>query len=67
MLPPFILKAGRGTMPVSIAEFSGRSLSSSSMGFTGLIAQREHQTMACCSNSFPWVRAQFCVESREVP
>lgn len=37
-------------MPGSVAEVSDRTFTRSSMGFTGLILQREHQTMACCSD-----------------
>lgn len=48
--PPFILKTDMDTVPVRAAEISGRSLGSSSVGLTGLIAQRERQTTACCSD-----------------
>lgn len=50
VLHPFILKVGIDTVPASVAELSGRRLRSSSVGFTGLIAQREHQAVACCSD-----------------
>lgn len=51
-------------MPASVAELSDRTFTRSSMGFTGLILQCEHQTVACCSDisQLLYIAAQFGAE-----